>query len=152
MASRGRMASKSLGVTPFPPIPKLPKPPLFAADPRQSSSAHVIGAIAGIARGTMNVSGPNLSTGFHASAVELGRLQSVLERGLARFDDAQLEARWNEVFDWIRRVARSWVQRCKKMHIERRELGIRIELETQDDLGHYEYAFDVFPRRKARAK
>ena len=38
------------------------------------------------------------------------------------------------------------------MHIERRELGIRIELETQDDLGHYEYAFDVFPRRKARTK
>lgn len=152
MASRGRMASKSLGVTPFPPIPKLPKPPQFAADPRQSSSAHVIGAIANIARGTMHVSGPNLSTGFHASAVELGRLQSVLERGLARFDDGQLEARWNEVFDWIRRVARSWVQRCKKMHIERRELGIRIELETQDDLGHYEYGFDVFPRRKARTK
>jgi hypothetical protein len=34
------------------------------------------------------------------------------------------------------------------MHIERRELGIRIELETQDDLGHDEYGFDVFPRRK----
>ena len=32
------------------------------------------------------------------------------------------------------------------------ELGIRIELETQDDLGHYEYGFDLFPRRKARAK
>jgi hypothetical protein len=34
------------------------------------------------------------------------------------------------------------------MHIERRDLAIRIELETQDDLGHYEYGFDVFPRRK----
>ena len=44
------------------------------------------------------------------------------------------------------------VQRCKKRHIERRELGIRIELETQDDLGHYECGFDVFPRRKARTK
>lgn len=152
MASRGRLASKSRGVTPFPPVPKLPKAPQFPADARQSSSAHVIGAIAGIARATPQFSGPNLSTGFHASAVDLGRLQSVLERGLARFDDGQLEARWDEVSDWIRRVARSWVQRCKKMHIERRELGIRIELETQDDLGRYEYCFDVFPRRKARAK
>jgi len=76
----------------------------------------------------------------------------VLERGLARFDDGQLEARWDEVSDWIRGVTRSWVQRCKKMHIERRELGIRIELDTQDDLGHYEYGFDVFQRRKAREK
>jgi len=32
------------------------------------------------------------------------------------------------------------------------KLGIRIELETQDDLGRYEYAFDVFPRRKAGTK
>lgn len=152
MASRGRLVGKSRGVTPFPPIPRLPKAPQFSADPRQSSTAQVIGATSGIARGTMHVRRPNLATGFHASAVELGRLQSVLEHGLARFDDGQLEARWDEVFDWIRSVVRSWVQRCKKMHIERRELGIRIELETQDDLGHYEYGFDVFPRRKARAK
>jgi hypothetical protein len=146
------MASKSRGVTLFPPIPRVPKPPQFPADPRQSSTAHVIGAIAGIARGTMHVSGPNLSTGFHASAVDLGRLQSVLERGLARFDDGQLKTRWDEVFDWIRRVARTWIQRRKALHIQLRELGIRIELETQDDLGHYEYRFDVFPRRKARGE
>jgi hypothetical protein len=38
------------------------------------------------------------------------------------------------------------------MHIERREQGILIELETQDDLGYYEYRFDVFPRRKPKAK
>lgn len=82
MGSRGRLVGKSRGVTPFPPIPKLPKAPQFPADPRQSSSAHVLGAIGGIARGTMRVSGPNLSTGFHASAVELGRLQSVPLSGL----------------------------------------------------------------------
>jgi len=63
MASRGRLVGKSRGVTQFPPIPKLPKAPQFSADPRQSSTAHVIGAIADIARGTMRVSGPNLSTG-----------------------------------------------------------------------------------------
>jgi hypothetical protein len=35
------------------------------------------------------------------------------------------------------------------MHIERREPGIRIELQTQDDLGHDEYGCGVFARRKA---
>jgi hypothetical protein len=100
----------------------------------------------------MLVSGPNLSTGFHASAVDVGRLQVALERGLARFDDAQLETRWDEVFNWIRRVVRAWVQRSKRMRIERRQAGIRIELETQDDFGYYEYGFDVFPRRKLKAR
>lgn len=96
----------------------------------------------------MHVSGPNLSSGFHASAVDLGRLQSTLQRGLTRFDQVQLEARWEEIFDWIRRVLRSWVQRCKSMRIERHDDAIYIELETQDDRGYYSYAFDVFPRRR----
>jgi hypothetical protein len=147
MASRDRTARKSQEVTAFPPLPRPPKTPRLPVDPRQSSSAHVIGAVAGPARGEMQVSGPNLSTGFYASAVDIGRLQAALERGLARFDDSQLETRWDEIFDWIRRVARMWVQRCKRMRIERRQVGIRIELETQDDLGYYEYGFDVFPRR-----
>ena len=100
----------------------------------------------------MHVSGPNLSTGFYASAVDVGRLQAALEHGLARFDETQLETRWDEIFDWIRRVARTWLQRCKRMRIERRKTGIRIELETQDDFGYYEYGFDVFPRRGTRSK
>lgn len=83
----------------------------------------------------MHTSGPNLSTGFYASAVNIGRLQAALEHGLARFDETQLETRWDEIFDWILRVARTWVQRCKGMRIERRQMGIRSELETQDDLG-----------------
>jgi len=139
-------------VTPFPPLPRLPKAPRLPADPRQSGSAHTIGAIAGIVRSEMHISGPNLSTGFYASAVDIGRLQAALERGLSRFDETQLETRWNEIFDWIRRVARTWLQRCKGMRIERRQIGIRIELETQDDLGYYEYGFDVFPRRGSKSK
>lgn len=139
-------------MTPFPPLPRLPKAPRPPADPRQSGSAHTIGAIGGIARGEMHISGPNLSTGFYASAVDIGRLQAALEHGLARFDETQLETRWSEIFDWIRRVARTWVQRCKGMRIERRQMGIRIELETQDDLGYYEYGFDVLPRRGTKAK
>jgi hypothetical protein len=100
----------------------------------------------------MRVSGPNLSIGFYASAVDVGRLQTALERGLARFDEGQLEERWDELFDWIQRVARSWVQRCKRMRIERCPKGIRVELETQDDFGYYEYGFDVFPRRARKRK
>ncbi len=152
MAPRGQRNRKSREVAAFPPIPRPPKAPQLPADPRQSGSAHIIGTIASAAASSMLVAGPNLSNGFHASAVDVGRLQSALERGLARFDGNQLEARWSEIFDWIRRVARSWVQRCKHMHIERRQAGIRIELETQDDLGYYEYKFDVFPRREAKSK
>ena len=103
MSPRGRTTSKSREVAPFPPIPRAPKAPQLPADPRQSNSAHTIGAIAGIAGSAMRVSGPNLSTGFYASAVDVGRLQAALEHGLARFDNSQLEARWDEIFDWIRR-------------------------------------------------
>jgi hypothetical protein len=95
----------------------------------------------------MRVSGPNLSTGFYASAVDVGRLQAALEHGLARFDETQLERRWDEILGWMRRVTRTWVQRCKRMRIECRQTGIRIELETQDDFGYYEYGFDVIPSR-----
>lgn len=151
MGPRDRTASKSREVTPFPPLPRPPKAPRLPADRRQSNSAHTIRAIAGIAGSEMDVSGPNLSTGFYASAVDVGRLQAALEHGLARFDETQLETRWDEIFDWIRRVARTWVQRCKRMRIERRQIGIRIELETQDDLGYYEYGFDVFPRRGTKS-
>jgi hypothetical protein len=152
MASPRRPISKSRKVAPFPPIPRPPKAPQLPEDPRQSNSAHTIRAIAGIAESERHVSGPNLLTGFYASAVDVGRLQAALEHGLARFDEPQLETRWDEIFDWIRRVARTWVQRCKRMRIERRQMGIRIELETQDDLGYYEYGFDVFPRRGTKSK
>jgi hypothetical protein len=30
-------------------------------------------------------------------------------------------------------------------------IALPIELETQDDLGYYEYGFDIFPRRGAKS-
>jgi hypothetical protein len=154
------MAAKRRAVTPapkgtgnvvaFPPLPVPPRPPRFPPDTRQAQAMRIIGRIAGTARTSMRLAGPNVTTGFHASAVDLGRLQNALARGVARFDAAQIEARWDEVFAWMLRVLRGWVQRCKKMHVSRREAGIRVELETQDDHGYYSFGFDVFPGRLAR--
>ena len=73
-------------------------------------------------------------------------------RGIARLDMRQVEARWDEVREWMRGVLRTWVQRYKMLNIERHENGIRVEIETQDDCGYYLYGFDVFPGRKARAE
>lgn len=42
------------------------------------------------------------------------------------------------------------MQRHKKMKPSRFATGIRVELQTQDDLGYYDYAFDVFPCRGVR--
>jgi hypothetical protein len=127
----------------FPPIPRVPPPPVLLEDPRQVHARRIIGAVAKLAQASMEVAGPNFVKGFHASAVDLGRLQHALERGLARFEAAQIEARWSEVLDWIQRVVGAWVQRRKHLKIERFETGIRVELQTQDDLGYYDYAFDV---------
>lgn len=81
--------------------------------------------------------------GFAASAVDLGRLQLALGPVLARLDATQTEARWPEVLEWIRGVLVAWVQRIKRMKIVRFANGVRIELQTQDDLGYYDYGFDV---------
>jgi hypothetical protein len=97
----------------------------------------------------MRVAGPNFATGFHASAVDLGRLQAALGRGVARLDMAQVEARWEEVRTWMMGVLRAWVQRYKMVHIERHKTGIHVKLETQDDHGCYSYEFDVFAGRAA---
>jgi hypothetical protein len=104
-----------------------------------------------MAEGTMGLAGPNFTTGFHASAVDLGRLQAALTRGVGRLDRAQLEARWDEVFKWIMKVLRAWVQRYKSVHIKRNEIGVRVEMQTQDDHGYYSYGFDVFPRISEKA-
>ncbi|HLM75045.1 MAG TPA: hypothetical protein VK459_20185 [Polyangiaceae bacterium] len=45
------------------------------------------------------------------------------------------------------RAISSWVQRYKRLKIERAGDGLRIEIETQDDHGYYVYRFDVFPGR-----
>jgi len=132
-------------VVSFPPLPRIPAPPVLPDDPRQRRAGHILGKIAVVAQASMEVAGPNLVRGFHASAVDLGRLQDALRRGLSRFDSAQLEARWPEVFGWLRRVITGWVQRCKHLKIERLASGIHIEIQTQDDHGYYRYEFDVMP-------
>lgn len=148
---RGKKESPERDPSPvalFPPLPRVPPPPDSLADPRQTNTARILGVFADAASPTHQVSGANLSTGFPAASVDLGRLQQALEDGLARFDAAQLEARWPKLNGWIHSVLGAWVQRRKMVKIERREKGIRIELETQDDLGYYTYGFDVFPSRK----
>ena len=81
----------------FPPLPRIPSPPLLPRDPRQRRASQILGTIASISQTNMEVAGPNLVRGFHAAAVDLGRLQDALRRGVRRFDDAQLESRWPDV-------------------------------------------------------
>lgn len=78
--------------------------------------------------------------------MDLGRVQLALAPVLARLDAAQTEARWPEVFEWIRAVLAAWIQRIKRMKIVRFANGVRIELQTQDDFGYYDYRFDVMRR------
>lgn len=72
-----------------------------------------------------------------------------LERGVQRLDAHQVAERWDEVRAWMRRVIATWVQRYKMLNIKRLESGIRVEIESQDDYGYYNYGFDVFPKREA---
>jgi hypothetical protein len=133
----------------FPPLPRVPSPPRFPPDARQRQTSRILGHIARAVQSEMVVAGPNLVKGFPASAVDLGRLKDALERGVQRLDATQVADRWDEVFAWMRRVIAAWVQRYKMLKIERLESGIRVEMQTQDDYGYYDYAFDVFPKRNA---
>lgn len=91
----------------------------------------------------------NTTTGFHASAVDLGRLKSELERAIVRFDMETVHARWGvDLGAWMTRLVFSWVQRAKELKFDLRERGVRVQIETQDDAGYYDYAFDVMPGRK----
>ncbi|TKC99122.1 hypothetical protein [Polyangium fumosum] len=135
----------------FPPLPRLPPPPRFPQDPRQRQTSRILGGIARAVSNEMVVSGPNLVKGFPASAVDLGRLKTALERGVHRLDAEQVAERWDEVFAWMCRVVGAWVQRSKMLRIVQCEGGIRVEIQTQDDHGYYDYAFDVFPGRTTGA-
>jgi hypothetical protein len=141
---RSRRTKGERNVVPFPPLSPVPRAPRFPTDKRQSSAARVIAVLADIAKTDMRLTGPNLTTGFHASGVDLGRLQTALARGTARLDLMQIANRWDEVRAWMHDVLRAWVQRYKALHIELRESGIRLEFETQDDHGYYSYGFDIF--------
>ena len=95
----------------------------------------------------MVTAAPNMTDGFPASAVDLGRLQETAEHALRHFTEERLARRWDEVFDWVRRFLARWVQRRKALQIKRHGAAIHVELTTQDDLGYYKYAFDIFPER-----
>jgi hypothetical protein len=136
----------------FPPMPRIPAAPRLPLDERQTRTMRILGAVGRIAAPKMRLGGPNFATGFHASAVDLGQLQATLAKGVARFDAAQVEERWDEILEWMWRVLRTWVQRYKHVKVERREQGIRVELETQDDHGYYSYGFDVFPGQRPAAR
>lgn len=96
----------------------------------------------------MRLQTANTADGFFASAVDLGRLKKAIEDGLQRFDIDTLRARWEiDVRDWIAGLVARWVQRVKQMNIDLRERGVHLHVHTQDDLGYYEYRFDIFPGR-----
>lgn len=134
----------------FPPLPPIPDPPAAAPDPRQETFHRIIGPIAGPLADGGQIRASNTTSGYRASAVDLGSLQELLGSAIARFDMAQLRDRWNEdVFTWMRCAVFLWVQRCKLLRMTLEDNGIRISLQTQDDRGYYHYEFDVFPGVRA---
>ncbi len=135
-------------VVPFPPLARTPPPPRSRFDPRQANVARVVGALLDAVGSSAGARPTNL-TGFRASAVDVGRVKAILEAGIAAFDMHQVKARWKrDVRAWMVGTVRAWVQRCKLIRLRPREAGIRVELQTQDDEGYYDYGFDVFPRRR----
>jgi hypothetical protein len=97
----------------------------------------------------MELAVANTVNGFPASAVNVGRLKEALESAIAAFDMPLVAERWDaDVSRWMGATLMAWVQRCKSIKFDKRERGLRVEIETQDDLGYYEYAFDVFPGKK----
>jgi hypothetical protein len=130
----------------FPPLPKVPRPPQFVPDARQEQTARALGYLTKTLQSEMVIAGANLTKGFPAASVDLGGLKDAIESGLRRFDGVQVEERWSEIRAWIERVIALWVQRRKWSRITRFEKGVRVQLQTQDDLGYYDYAFDAFYR------
>lgn len=94
----------------------------------------------------------NTTTGFRASAVDLGQLQAIINDALAPFNMDHVRERWNEdIGKWLARFLMSWTQRCKEIHFDREgERGIYIRLVTQDDHGYYTYEFDGFAGKRPR--
>ena len=146
-ARRGGRTSSG-DVVLFPPLARTPPPPRSRFDPRQANLARVVGALIDALGGSRCARSTNLVTGFRASAVDVGRVKTILEAGVAAFDMRQVKMRWKrDVFAWMVEAIRAWVQRCKLVRLRPREAGIRVELQTQDDEGYYDYGFDVFPGR-----
>jgi len=134
----------------FPALPPVPEPPSLPGDERQRTFQRIAGRLTEKGLPTDGVTAViNTSFGFPASAVDLGALQNMLGHAIAAFDMARVRERWNEdLFAWMRQALMRWIQRCKHLHFDLEENGIRITIETQDDHGYYRYEFDVFPGGK----
>jgi hypothetical protein len=119
------------------------------ADPRQRHLPSIGARLSDALGDAMHIQTNNTTTGFHAAAVDLGRLKSELERGIQRLDMDAVRGRWTaDIRAWMTRLVFSWVQRAKELNFDLRERGIHLRIETQDDAGYYHYAFDVMPGRK----
>jgi len=93
------------------------------------------------------------STGYPASAVDLGRLQSEIERALTGWPRKEVRARWrDEVFPWISALTRAWVQRRSILTLKRTRTGIRVIIDTKDDRGYYHYVFEAFLHLRAKTR
>ena len=134
-------------------LPPVPEPPAFGPDPRQETFYSVVGRlIPALSDPDGEVRVASTSTGFPASAVDLGRLQSEMERAFAGWSRKEIRFRWrDDVFPWISQFTRAWVQRRSILQARCTRLGIRIVLDTKDDRGYYHYVFEVFLRRPSRA-
>ena len=119
-------------------------------DERQAVFSRIAGAIVDAAGEGFGVGVTNTASGFPASAVDIGRLKTALESGIASFSMDLVQQRWDgDVARWLERTVLSWVQRCKSLRLDKRDNGVRVEIETQDDLGYYTYVFDVFPGKRS---
>lgn len=139
----------SARVVHFPPLPPIPVPPVLPPDPRQQKFSGVMDGLTRSLGEATRVQVANTSTGFYASAPDLGRLQTELHVAVARFDIDAMKHRWNtDLRAWVVDFVFSWVQRGKELQFDWSESGVRLRLGTQDDAGYYDYAFDVSPGRR----
>ena len=91
----------------------------------------------------------NLVTGMPASAVNLGKLQSLLETVISELEQPELRVRWDDdVRSALQDALLEWVQRVDAFDLQVHESGVSVSIQTQDDFGYYQYGFDVFPGRR----
>ena len=127
------MAEPSSRVIRFPPLPACPEPSFCPVDPRQDRFRAIVGNIAAAAvEDAFHFAVANTVNGYPAAAVDIGRLKTALESGLVSFDMALVRERWEtDVFEWLRKTAFAWVQRCKRLTLEPKDTGIRVEIEIR---------------------
>jgi hypothetical protein len=130
------------------PLPPIPDPPQYPPDPRQLFVKVVIACLTSGLPGGKSVAEIDNPSGYPASAVDLARLQTEVQRAARACDLGTLRARINlDLGQWLLRFLRAWVQRCKSVDVEAdlESECIVVHFTTEDDEGAYSYAFDVFP-------